>query len=62
MLRSYKDSDFRLIEECPLAQGENRMRFSLPQEDKYFMLLLKNEGEDVLRIHGLTLRKLEQGR
>lgn len=62
VLRAYKDSDFRMIEECPLAQGENRMRFSLPQEDKYFMLLLKNEGGDVLRVHGLTLRKLEQSR
>ena len=50
-------ASFRMLAEFPAAQGENLLAFTLPQEDKYFMLLLKNEGTDVLRVEGLTLRK-----
>lgn len=52
----------RLLEERTdgaLAAGENAMRFTLPQEDEYFMLLLKNEGTDVLRVQELSLRRTE---
>ena len=57
VVRPYMTASFRMLAEFPAAQGENLLAFTLPQEDKYFMLLLKNEGTDVLRVEGLTLRK-----
>lgn len=57
VLRPYMSSDFRMIAEFPAAQGENKFAFPLPQEDKYFMLLLKNEGQSEVRVRALALRR-----
>lgn len=61
MLRPYMSSSFRMIEEFQVAEGENAFTFVLPQEDKYFMLLLKNEGTDVLHVREITLRRTDEG-
>ena len=61
VLRPYMTSSFRMLAELPVAQGENALTFVLPQEDKYFMLLLKNEGTDVLRVREIALRRTDEG-
>lgn len=61
VLRPYMSSSFRMIAELTVRKGENTLTFALPQEDKYFMLLLKNEGTDVLRVREMSLRRTDRG-
>lgn len=48
--RAYAGRDFTVIAEQPLAEGENALRFTLPQDDKYFMIQIRAGSADGLRL------------
>ncbi|MCR4706556.1 MAG: hypothetical protein K5746_01285, partial [Clostridiales bacterium] len=57
-IRAYHTASFACLEEQPLLAGENRFSFTLPEDDKYFMLLIEaGSGEAVLS--DLTLATIE---
>lgn len=50
------DARFEMIGEAELAPGENSVRFTLEDDDKYFMLLIRS-GENEIRLTNLELLK-----
>ena len=58
-LAVYRGSKFELLAETPLGEGECRLAFDLPQDDKYFMLLVTS-GSGTMNISDLSLEKLEK--
>ena len=47
---------FEVIGEAELVPGENSVRFTLEDDDKYFMLLIRS-GENEIRLTNLELLK-----
>ena len=55
VVQLYTTSGFSLLGEQPLCAGENAVRFTLPQDDKYFMIQIRSGSADGLRVSGLAL-------
>ena len=55
-IRAYHTASFACLEERPLLEGENRFSFTLPEDDKYFMLLIEAGGGEAA-LSDLTLAK-----
>ena len=55
VVQLYTTSGFSLLDEQPLCAGENAVRFTLPQDDKYFMIQIRSGSADALRVSGLAL-------
>ena len=55
-IRAYRTASFQPVAEQPLQNGENRFSFSLPGDDKYFLLLIEAGGGETT-LSGLCLRK-----
>ena len=55
VVQLYTTSGFSLLGEQPLCAGENAVRFTLPQDDKYFMIQIRSGPADGLRVSGLAL-------
>lgn len=58
VVQVYTGRRFELLAEAPLAPGENELAFTLPQGDKYFMLLIRGGEADGLKIGNLALEKM----
>ena len=59
IVRAYSGSDFELIAEQPLAQGENRFAFELDLMDKYFMLQILAGETGGLRLTDICLERAQ---
>ena len=55
VVQLYTTRSFELLCEQPLCAGENAVRFTLPQDDKYFMIQIRSGSADALRVGGLAL-------
>ena len=55
IVQLYTTRSFELLDERLLCAGENTVRFSLPQDDKYFMIQIRSGSADALRVSGLAL-------
>lgn len=56
VVQIYTGSSFALLSEQTLCAGENEIAFTLPEDDKYFMIQVRS-GSAELEIAGLTLEK-----
>ncbi|MGN0995859.1 MAG: hypothetical protein ACI4PG_03040 [Candidatus Ventricola sp.] len=59
-VQAYTGRTFALLAEQMLTAGENALEFTLAQDDKYFMLLLRAGGAQRLTIREITLDKAEE--
>ena len=55
-VQAFATCGFEVIGEAELAPGENSVRFTLEDDDKYFMLLIRS-GENEIRLTNLELLK-----
>ena len=55
-VQAFATRGFEVIGEAKLAPGENSVRFTLEDDDKYFMLLIRS-GENEIRLTNLELLK-----
>ena len=55
-VQTFATRGFEVIGEAELAPGENSVRFTLEDDDKYFMLLIRS-GENEIRLTNLELLK-----
>ena len=55
-IRSFYTASFICLAEQPLVAGENRFSFTLPSDDKYFILLIE-AGKEKATLSGLSLSK-----
>ena len=55
VVQLYTTRRIELLCEQPLCAGENAVRFTLPQDDKYFMIQIRSGSADALRVGGLAL-------
>ena len=55
-VQTFATRDFNMIGETALVPGENSVRFTLKDDDKYFMLLIKS-AENEIRLTNLELLK-----
>ena len=55
-VQAFATRNFECIAEAALVPGENSVRFTLADDDKYFILLIKG-GENELRLTNLELLK-----
>ena len=55
-VQAFATRGFEVIGEAELAPGENSVRFTLEDDDKYFMLLIRS-GENEIRLTNLELLK-----
>lgn len=57
VLQVYTGSNFALLAELPLTEGENELAFTLPESDKYFMVILRAGSAAELGVEGFALTK-----
>ena len=57
MVQLYTGRGFELLAEQAITSGENEVRFSLEEDDKYFMILIKSGSADALTVRDLNLHK-----
>ena len=57
VIRAYHTTSFVCIAEQNLSGGENLFSFTLPTDDKYFMLLIEAGGKETA-LSGLSLKKV----
>lgn len=55
-VQAFATHSFEMIGEAALVPGENSVRFTLKDDDKYFMLLIKS-AENEIRLTNLELLK-----
>ena len=55
-MQAFATHSFERIGEAALVPGENSVRFTLKDDDKYFMLLIKS-AENEIRLTNLELLK-----
>ena len=55
-MQTFATRGFEVIGEAELAPGENSVRFTLEDDDKYFMLLIRS-GENEIRLTNLEFLK-----
>ena len=56
-VRVYHTGHFELLSEFTIQSGENLFSFSLPYDDKYFMILFENNGSETIEIQKPYLKK-----
>lgn len=56
LIRAYRTAAFETVAEQAAAEGENEFSFVMPQDDKYFMLLLTS-GDGPLDVRNLRIGK-----
>ena len=57
MVQLYTTREFTILEEQKIASGENEISFTLNQDDKYFMILIRGGAADELVIRNLQMDK-----
>ena len=57
VVQLYTGRNFELLAEQAITSGENEVRFSLEEDDKYFMILIKSGSADALTVRDLNLHK-----
>lgn len=58
-VEAYRTSGFERFAAQPIMAGENEMRFTLGEDDKYFMLLIRNGEADGLSIRDIRLERAQ---
>ncbi len=57
VVQLYTTREFTILEEQKIASGENEISFTLNQDDKYFMILIRGGAADELVIRNLQMDK-----